>query len=179
MNRRRLLLSAGSLLALQLAVSPSRAQSLIKNPTAHPHYTVELEPHIAFDVVGVDHFGLGGRATFPIVDPGFVSTINNSVGIGVGLAWLDGDEHCPAGACYDHDLVALPAVLQWNFWFTRHWAAFAEPGLTLNVHNRGTDDDIDLDPALAVGGRFDFNEAIGLTLRLGVPYSSFGVSFFL
>jgi hypothetical protein len=32
---------------------------------------------------------------------------------------------------------------------------------------------------LAVGGRYQINDLVTLTLRLGVPYASFGVSFLL
>ena len=72
--------------------------------------------------------------------------------------------------------------MQWNFWFTPHWSAFGEPGLVLRIRdddNFHNDDDLDLDIALYVGGRFNFNDQIALTLRLGTPASSFGVSFFL
>lgn len=156
--------------ALLVTATPAAAQNLIKNPTQHPHYAVELEPHLVLDFIGEDHIGIGGRATIPIVDPGFVSTINNSVGIGFGAAFLDGNHHT---------VLTLPAVMQWNFWFTPNWSAFGEPGLTLNVVERNNDTDLDLDPVMAVGGRYNFNDHISLTGRVGYPYASFGVSFFL
>jgi len=163
----------------------AQAQNLIKNPTAHPHYLVELEPHLLLDFIGEDNLGLGGRATFVIVDPGFVTTINNSVGIGVGLDWMSGPEHCNAdgGFCHDHDRWNVPVVMQWNFWFTPHWSAFGEPGLAFrlrgNEHNFHGDDDVDLDVALYAGGRYNFNDHIALTMRLGWPAFSIGASFFL
>lgn len=164
--------------------STAQAQSLIKNPTAHPQYSVELEPHLLLDILGDDDFGLGGRATIVIVDPGFVSTINNSVGIGFGLDWMDGHDHCPGpGAdCHDHDRIVLPVVMQWNFWFTPHWSAFGEPGLMLRAWHDDDfhgDDDFDLDLALYLGGRYNFNDDIALTMRIGYPAFSLGVSFFL
>lgn len=173
------LTAAASLGVLALS-SPAMAQNLIKSPTAHSQYSVELEPHLAFDILGDDDFGLGARATFEIVDPGFVTSINNTVGIGVGLDWLDGDR-CRAGVCRDRDVLFIPIVMQWNFWFTPHWSAFGEPGLTLEFRDDDfvDGDDTDIDVAFFVGGRYNFNDRIGLTLRLGRPMASFGVSFFL
>jgi hypothetical protein len=160
------------------------AQNQIKSPTAHPQYSAELEPHLLFDFVGDDDLGLGGRATFVVMDPGFISALNNNVGVGVGFDWLSGDDHCNPGGCHDHDRLLFPVVMQWNFWFTPQWSAFAEPGLSFVVRDddhfgRHDDDDLDIDPSFFVGGRFNFNDDIALTLRLGIPASSFGVSFFL
>jgi hypothetical protein len=177
-----LCVGVSSFVGIALLSSPAQAQNLIKSPTAHPQYTVELEPHALLDILGEDDFGIGGRATFVIVDPGFVSSINNSVGIGFGFDWMDGDDHCHPGYCHDVDQLTLPLVMQWNFWFTPQWSAFGEPGLALRYH----DDDVfdhdghfDIDPALFVGGRFNFNDKISLTMRLGTPAFSLGVSFFL
>ncbi|HEX2881164.1 MAG TPA: hypothetical protein VHO25_16650 [Polyangiaceae bacterium] len=188
-SRRALGVCAGVLGVLAVALLPdtASAQSVIKNPTAHPKYIAELEPHLLLDIFGEDDFGLGGRATFVIVDPGFITTINNSVGISFGLDWMDGDDHCHGGGagryCHDRDRVSLPAVMQWNFWFTPQWSAFGEPGLVLRYHDDDDfyhgDDHFDIDPALYVGGRFNFNDSIALTLRIGSPAFSFGASFFL
>jgi hypothetical protein len=166
--------------ALLALAQPCVAQNLIKSPTAHPQYLVELEPHLVLNFIGDDGLGLGGRATFVVMDPGFVTSINNNIGIGVGIDWMDGGDHCHPGGCYDDDRFVLPAVLQWNFWFTPHWSAFGEPGIAVKFHDHNNNNnDTDLDVALYVGGRFNFNDDIALTLRLGTPASSFGVSFFL
>src|SRR5262245_28619449 len=81
-----------------LASRSARAEeSIIKRPGDHPTYGVELEPHLLaafFYRYAGDGFGLGGRATIPIVKNGFVSSINNSVGIGFGLDWIHW------GGCY-------------------------------------------------------------------------------
>lgn len=178
----RVCFTSGVGAALLALASPAVAQNAIKSPTAHPQYFVELEPHLVLDFLGDDGFGLGGRATFVVMDPGFITSINNNVGIGVGVDWLDGGDHCHPAGCYDDDRLVLPLVLQWNFWFTRHWSAFGEPGIAVKFHDRNNNnnnDDTDLDVALYVGGRFNFNDDVALTLRLGAPASSFGVSFFL
>jgi hypothetical protein len=162
------------------AEAQDRTRGLIKDPNAHPQYTTELEPHLVLDVFGDDHVGLGGRATFEIVDPGFVPTINNTVGIGVGADWVHRTDLCHAGICHNYDQLYIPLVMQWNFWFTKQWSAFGEPGLAIRFHDHGDhDDDTDLEPVFGIGGRLSFTEKAALTLRLGVPEISLGVSFFL
>lgn len=161
--------AAAAVFVAALLASPAVfAQSVIGNPTQHPQYVAELEPHLLLDFIPDEGWGLGGRATFEVMDPGFVTSINDSIGIGVGIDWLD----------HKHHHLWLPAVMQWNFWFTPHWSAFGEPGLVLDFHYR-RNDKLDIHPVALVGGRFSFNDNIALTLRVGVPSASFGVSFFL
>ena len=186
--------------ALFLIAAPASAQSVIKRPGAHPDYVFEAEPHLAF---GLFHrhdveegFGPGFRGTIEIVDNGFISKINNTVGIGFGLDWLFHGGHChgrrggPNVGCneHDHDRLIFPVVMQWNFWLTQEWSVFGEPGFALELvddHDRddlGDDDDKDLrlDPfVFFAGGRYHFTDAISLTMRVGWPYFSVGASFFL
>ena len=75
----------------------AHAESIIKSPGDHPKYHVELEPHVLLGWARLyqdNGLGIGGRFTIPIVDNGFVKTINNSVGISFGLDWLR------YGGCY-------------------------------------------------------------------------------
>src|SRR5216683_8083209 len=69
-----------------VARSARAEQAIIKQPGEHPHYFFEAEPHV---LLGWRDFrdgpGLGFRGTIPIVFNGFVSSINNSVGIGFGF----------------------------------------------------------------------------------------------
>lgn len=141
---------------------PASAQNLIKREGAHPAYATELEPHLSFDLP--DGVGPGLRATFNVADHGFIPRLNDSVGVGVGadLA-LRGDTR-----------LVIPVAMQWNFWFTPKWSAFGEPGLALRFGHKTRPF-----PHIAAGGRLNFNDALALTLRLGWPTSSLGVSFFL
>jgi hypothetical protein len=142
--------------------APASAQNLIKREGAHPSYSTELEPHLGFDLP--DGVGLGLRATFNVADQGFIKRLNDSVGVGVGAdLGLQGDTR-----------LILPVAMQWNFWFTPQWSAFGEPGLALRFERRTR-----LHPHMAVGGRLNFNDDLAMTLRLGWPTSSLGVSFFL
>ena len=149
--------------ALLIAV-PARADvSTIKLPGAHPDYVFEAEPHLLLAPFDDDlEPGVGFRGTVEIVDNGFIPRINNTVGIGFGLDWTN-------------DRVRLPVVMQWNFWLTERWSVFGEPGLLLDLHKNKTKPRL----ALFAGGRFHFSDAVALTMRVGYPTASVGVSFFL
>jgi hypothetical protein len=171
----------------------AHAQSIIKNPGDHPTYAVEL-------ALGWGHlyrgngFGVGGRVSIKIVENGFVKSINNSVAIGLGLDWLRYSDcyyynrrdrfDYGCGASY----FVLPVVMQWNFWLSPKWSVFVEPGLY--VYHGVYDDYCDsrfpdcryptrtsVDFAFYAGGRFHFTDTIALTMRLGYPTSSVGLSF--
>ena len=198
MTKRSLSLTLAATLTTLLASADARAESIIKNPGDHPSYKLELEPHL---VLGWGHlyhgngFGVGARFSIPIVDNGFIKSINNSVAIGFGLDWLR------YGDCYYYDrrgrevvgygcgasYFVFPVVMQWNFWLTPNWSVFGEPGLYVY---HGVWDDYcapgflgcahptrtSVDLALYLGGRFHFNEKIALAMRLGYPTSSVGLS---
>ena len=202
MKRIQSVLLAGAFAAIATtAGGQANAQSIIKNPGDHPPYKVELEPHLA---LGWAHLyrgsglGLGARVGIAIVDNGFIKTINNSVAISFGLDWLRYSE------CYYFDgrgrleygcgasYFVFPVTMQWNFWLSPKWSVFGEPGLFVY---HGIYDDYcrdrsgnpvpgcdyptrtGVEPALFVGGRFHFNDTIALTMRLGYPTASIGVSF--
>jgi hypothetical protein len=200
----RLVVLAAMFAAVWLGSRSARAEELIiKRPGDHPVYSVEIEPHLALAFVvptaGSSGIGVGGRFTIPIVKNGFVSSINNSVGIGLGLDWIHyngcyrywGD---PAN-CVNFETFLLPVVMQWNFFLSTHWSVFGEPGLAISfnsygncvdfVDNRGNriacgarPSTVGVNPfVLFVGGRYHFSETMSLTMRIGWPYASVGVSF--
>lgn len=180
-------------------VSRARADTVtIERPGAHPNYKFEVEPHLsigAFPPPGPADgpgYGIGARGTFELIDNGFIRTINNTVGVGVGIDWVhynDSNLPCPKnpdnGSCVDLNpdfsvnYVYVPVVMQWNFWLSRDWSVFGEPGLAVRFVSRG-DDDFALDPFLFfLGGRYHFHERVTLTLRAGYPTFSVGASFLL
>jgi hypothetical protein len=177
---------------------------IIKRPGDHPIYSVEIEPHLtlAFFVptAGSSGVGLGGRFTIPVVKNGFVSSINNSVGIGFGLDWIHyngcyrnwGNPY----SCANFETFLLPVVMQWNFFLSTHWSVFGEPGLAITINSYGSCVDFYFDDrgnrvncgpspnrlgvnpfVLFLGGRYHFSETVALTMRIGWPYASIGVSF--
>ncbi len=96
----------------------------IKSPGSHLPYSVELEPHLMLDeVIDDDDLGIGVQATFKLMDPGFVSSINDTAGIGVGLNYVDRDDRCHNHGngdrhCWDRDVWFVPVVAHWSFWFS-------------------------------------------------------------
>ena len=167
MLRARCLAGAVSAAAITVASSAwSDEHSIIKNPGDHPSYFFEAEPHFLLGFGGPFHLGaypgLGFRGTFNIHD-GPIPSINDSFGIGVGIDFAPG----PGS-------VLVPVVFQWNFWLSTHWSVFGEPGVAF-CGGQGCV----VTPAIYVGGRFHITQRIALTLRLGYPNLSVGVSFLL
>ena len=133
---------------------------MIKSPGAHPGYVVELEPHLLVAPFHENDLGFGFRGTIEIVDNGFLSKVNNTVGIGFGVD------------ATNHD-TWVPIVMQWNFWLSRKWSVFGEPGVAFR------DGDHFQPFVMYGGGRFLFSDTIALTLRAGHPTLSVGISILL
>jgi hypothetical protein len=200
---------AGVVLAaatLLFSAAPARAQSIVKQPGNHERYSLELDPHLVaqyadlpFTDAGV---GLGMRFSIPFVHNGPISTINNNIGISFGLDWVHfGDD----GICNTYGYTQLypntcsanelwfPVAAQWNFFLTRvisvfgefglspHWSSwgYAGPcagGGTCEYHTSHLDM---FEPVVWGGGRFLFSRKLGMTVRLGWPYISVGMSILL
>jgi hypothetical protein len=169
--RRHRLAAAVSALPVFLAAGAARADehSIIRQYGEHPTYAFEAEPHgiIGFGYPfdnGNNFAGVGFRGTFHITN-GFVQGINDSIGVGVGIDFAPGNGN----------YVLVPVVMQWNFWVSTHWSVFGEPGVAFTNAPRAA-----VDPfVFFAGGRFHFSERAALTLRVGYPAISIGVSFLL
>jgi len=193
-----------SVLAFAFAVSgwsfagSAHADTLvIRHAGDHSRYSFEAEPHLLLGIINPpgtargEGVGAGFRGTVIVLDNGFVPSINNSIGVGFGLDWVHythGALHCvpdmgPAGGCYTYDDTQsvndfwVPVVMQWNFFLSRQWSVFGEPGLALRYESVPGGHAEKLDPQLYVGGRWHFADQMTLTLRLGYPTFSAGVSF--
>ncbi len=168
-------------------------------------YDIEVEPHLVLGTAppGPGYgtgAGVGFRGSVAIDSDGFIDRINDSLALGFGLdighytaSWApfgyrdqclhfepgpNGTSICTEttsnGGSYNY--VFIPLVLQWNFWITDRFSAFAEPGIDvyyLGGHGFG------LGPAVYVGGRIKLLDRIALTLRIGYPTVSLGASFML
>ncbi|MCL2448345.1 MAG: hypothetical protein FWD17_05310 [Polyangiaceae bacterium] len=188
--------------AATVAPRSARADDTIRRRGNHPHYHVEVEPHGSISWGGVDGFyggaiGLsvppGIRIGIPIVENGFVPTINNSVAISFGFdALYYPDCWFAAGSCSAW-YIELPVTMQWNFYVSQHWSVFGEPGFFI-YHGFFNDctfannapcrfgptgfQETGFYPAFFAGARYHFNDQVALTMRVGYPMLTIGVSFF-
>jgi hypothetical protein len=166
---KRLAIAVATPLVLAPAVARADEHSTIRQFGDHPGYFFEAEPHAIlgfgtpFDEAS-GSFGLGFRGTFHIAD-GFIPTLDDSVGVGVGLDFAP-----------DRNRVLVPIVMQWNFWLSTHWSVFGEPGFAIVSGPTPRS----FDPFIFYGGgRYLFTPNIALTMRIGYPDISVGVSFLL
>ena len=194
-------LAAGAAASVGLFAAPANAQ--IKQPGAHPKYSVEIEPHFlvqwSYTSWNTDGIGVGGRFSIPVVDNGPVTTINNNLAVGFGFDWAHFDDNCgvffgyrgPGGYSCTGNHFWFPVVAQWNFFFTPVVGAFAELGFAIQ---HGSDEVVCAPgtpvcslsdtytkprPVFLVGPRFILTNAFAITLRIGIPYLTIGGSFLL
>jgi len=190
----RLILAA---FAFSVTIRAHADTLIIRSPGDHSRYAFEAEPHLLLgwvDAPGIASgagIGLGFRGTVVLVNNGFVPSINNSIGIGFGADWVHyshGTQHCnpnpgPAGGCYSYsdsesvNNLWFPVVMQWNFFLSRQWSVFGEPGLAIRYSGFQEGHELTVEPELYVGGRWHFSDWMTLTMRLGYPTFSAGVSF--
>jgi len=153
-----------------------------------------LDIHGGFTWWGVG-FATGARFGIPLLDNGFIPSINNAVylNFGADFYWVRW-RYCdaapnPGPNCHRHRWdygpgLGLPVTLHWEFYFNENWSAFGEVGFQVYfspwfLNGYGFADRMDWGYWFigAVGGRFHINEHVALTLRVGTPYASFGVTF--
>lgn len=194
----RVALATAILVLLSLLAPAAQAQSTIKRPGDRSAYFFEAEPHLnigLFDPPGFGAgtgWGAGFRGSIELVKNGFIPKLNNSVAIGFGLDYLHYDgwrgprcdrfETAPSGVpvCvrtsnHGAGYFFIPVVMQWNFWLHKRWSVFGEPGVAI-YHQDG----LHFSPfVFYAGGRFHFTDNIALTMRIGYPTISLGVSFLL
>lgn len=180
-----------TLLALALAASvaaPSVAEaqrSYIETPHTGSR-PFQLDIHGGFTWWGVGA-ATGIRFGIPILNNGFVDSINNAVYINFGFDTYFLRWRCHAGDCnrgYDYNWgFGFPVTLHWEFYFHENWSAFAEIGGQFFIHpawwNNGNFDW--REPGLwfvwTVGGSWHATDWFLLTLRVGSPYVAFGITF--
>ena len=192
----RLFALARAACALSVSARAHADTLIIRHAGDHSRYSFEAEPHLLLGLVDPQGpadgtgLGLGFRGTVTLVDNGFVPTINNSVGIGFGADWVHydgGRQVCVTDSgpsrvvvCNNTNSVGVlwfPVVMQWNFFLSRQWSVFGEPGLAVRYQSVPGVTNLNIDPQLYVGGRWHFSDQMTLTMRLGYPTLSVGVSF--
>ncbi len=168
-------------------------------------YRLELEPHLLLGTAPPgpgrgSGGGVGVRASLMLSPEGFISGVNDSLALSLGVdygryaagyGFDDYRDQClhfepgPAGTAVctevtsnggSYSYLFVPVVLQWNFWLTERFSAFGEPGVSLYALGSYG---FGFGPALYIGGRLTLAERITLTLRLGYPTVGLGVSFLM
>lgn len=190
---RRVLFAAASLAGV---VVPSAANAdvtvRVEGPTppreAAAAYSVELEPHFTFgpeNVYGDAGFGAGLRAGIPLV-VGHLGEVPDNLALSFG-----GDvvhyENCFYGSDCGANYLMLPVAAQWNVFVARRVSLFGEGGLYVykgwfsgcadGQVGCSAPSDFGVLPTIAVGGRIHLGDMTALTLRLGYPTTTIGVSF--
>ncbi|MEO0325053.1 MAG: hypothetical protein AAF447_18980 [Myxococcota bacterium] len=135
--------------------------------------------------MGISHFGpglaAGARLGIPLVDNGFIATLNNAVFLSVGAdlyyaRYRDGDGQNDVGLG-----VGVPLTVHWEFYFPRRWSAYAELGLNVYLGPGLLQDGEGIDVggwiAAAAGAVWRFSDRAALEIRLGNPYSAVGLRF--
>jgi hypothetical protein len=158
----RCLAHAGALLLVLLGLALASATSFaqIKEPGAHPAYSVELEPHLLVDwsdeFWGSDGLGIGARVSIPVIDNGPITTINNNLAVGFGFDWAHfggscwnwgpfapGEPNPPGPYLNGYDCSGnnfwFPAVAQWNFFLTPVISVFGEAGFAIRYSTWSAD----------------------------------------
>jgi len=191
--------------ALTATTSAQADRLMIRRIGAHPDYIIDVEPHLNLGLIDPpgmatgNGYGAGLRTTFEVVDNGFIASINNTVGIGIGGDFvrhaIDQSQRTCAETAPDPTdpqericvefregdnatYLVYPVVLQWNFWLSEQWSVFGEPGVTIAMIDYGRDEwDTRVDGAIYAGARWNFVESAAVIMRLGYPTFSLGVSF--
>ncbi len=177
-----------SLVTLAAAPERARADHDINTPFTGSR-PLQLDFHGGFTWYGLGFAG-GARFGIPLVQNGFVPSIDNAVylNFGVDVYAIDWDGCRGAGGCggareYGFAM-GFPVALHWEFYFNDSWSAFGELGFQIflppSLFYRNQWDPGDHIGAWiigAAGGSYHFSEAVALTLRVGNPYISFGVTF--
>jgi hypothetical protein len=138
---------------------------------------------------------------FNIAPLGFIPKLNDSVSVGVGLDWVryfgasevvgecaewsgsGQNAICTSvrGGAGAGNYFYIPAVMQWNFYLTKEWSVFGEPGVAIYLWNSSVNKSFNpgATPVINGGARWHFSPKAHLLFRVGYPYTTVGFSFYL
>lgn len=157
-------------------------------PAQASDYSLEVEPHFTFgpaNVYGDTGFGAGVRLGIPLAT-GHIGSVPDNIALSLGPDVVHYDNCFYSGYCGANYLM-FPVAAQWNLFVARRVSVFGEGGLYLYKGwftgcapgdvGCSAPSDFGVLPTLAIGGRIQLGETAALTLRLGYPTTTLGVSF--
>jgi hypothetical protein len=191
---RTLLISGASMAAIGLpGVAQADEVIIVREEGPRPArfessvYPVEIEPHFTFgpeNVFGAAGFGGGLRIGIPLVG-GRIGRVPDNLAISFGADILHYDNCYFANDCGANYLM-FPVAAQWNIFVARRVSIFLEGGAFLYKGwfdecgpggGCAAPSDFGVLPTVAVGGRIHISRFSALTLRIGYPTTTFGLSF--
>ncbi|MDQ3034596.1 MAG: hypothetical protein M3Y87_19460 [Myxococcota bacterium] len=184
-SRRNVWLVAVALTIATLASAPAaRADHQIDRPfTGSRPFQLDFHGGLAWYGFG---FAAGARFGIPIVQNGFIPTLDNAVYLNFGADIYFVDDDCRGfGGCDRAYRLAMgfPVALHWEFYFNDTWSVFAELGVNVYLppgfFHRGVynfREDAGAWVIAAVGGTLHLGDVFALTLRVGNPYVAFGIT---
>jgi hypothetical protein len=177
--------------ALAAPAFPSQARAdgeVTMEAHAPTTYPMEIEPHLTFgpdNVYGNAGFGAGLRVGLPFAE-GHLGRLPQNLALNFGGDVIHYD-NCYYGGYCSANYMLVPVTAQWNVGVARPVSLFLEGGLFLYKGwfdrcapgDAGCSEpsDFGLLPTLAVGGRIHVSDDVAVTLRLGYPTTTLGVSF--
>lgn len=185
-SRRNVWLVAVALTLATLGSAPAaRADHQIDRPfTGSRPFQLDFHGGLAWYGFG---FAGGGRFGIPIVQNGFIPTLDNAVYLNFGADFYFVDDHgCRRGGGCDRAYrfaMGFPVALHWEFYFNDTWSVFGEIGVNVYLPPGFFDrnefdfrEDAGAWVIFAAGGTLHLGEVFALTLRVGNPYIAFGIT---
>jgi hypothetical protein len=157
----------------------------VREPLVYP---IEFEPHLTFgaeNVYGATGFGAGARVGIPLA-VGHIGRAPQNLALTFGGDVVHYD-NCYFGPYCGANYLMVPVAAQWNVGVVRPLSLFVEGGAFLykgwfqgcgpGAVGCSPPSDFGLLPTLALGGRVHVGPDVALTLRVGYPTTTLGVSF--
>jgi hypothetical protein len=152
-------------------------------------YSLEIEPHFTFgpdNVYGTAGFGGGLRLGIPLI-VGRLGYVPDNLAISFGGDILH-YQNCFFGTECGANYLMFPVAAQWNVFVARRVSVFAEGGAFLfkgwfdgcapgDGPGCSAPADFGVLPTFALGARIHVGHAVALTVRLGYPTTTLGLSF--
>jgi hypothetical protein len=179
---RHWLFAFGTIAGLVVCAQRANAQSIIREPMAHPHLEIEVHGTLAYD--GWEHsaYGLGGgfRIGIPLIQAGPIRRINNSLALSLGADALFWPDYVFRDTRFG---LQFHVDAQWNFYLAPRISVFAEVGFAPYLFFDNCNGGCSVFTPwfdFAAGVRIHFRVPVqypALILRLGSSGFTVGISF--